>query len=54
MAFVEGQEYTGNGITATYNSQTGCFHSVEGGISKKYTARQMGLELVEPVEVIEE
>lgn len=47
MNFVNGQEYSGNGVTATYNSQTGCFHSVVDGVSKKYTAAQLGLESVE-------
>lgn len=45
MVFVNGQEYTGtNGKTGTWNSQTGCFHVVEGEVSTKYTAAEFGLE----------
>lgn len=53
MAFVNGQQYTGkDGVAGTWNSQTGCFHVVEGEISTKYTAAEFGLE--DQVSVAEE
>lgn len=53
MAFVNGQEYTGtNGVKATWNAQTGFFHSVDNEVSTKYTAAELGLE--DQVSVVEE
>ena len=53
MAFVNGQEYKGkDGVVGTWNSQTGCFHVVEGEVSTKYTAAEFGLE--DRVSVVEE
>lgn len=52
MAFINGQEYKGkDGAVGIWNSQTGCFHVVEGEISTKYTAAEFGLEVEEPVNV---
>lgn len=45
MNFVNGEEYTGkDGVVGTWNSQTGCFHVVQDGVSVKYTAQEFGLE----------
>ena len=41
MNFVNGEEYIGiEGKSGMWNSQTGCFHVVEDGVSVKYTAQE--------------